>query len=140
MSQHANNGGSNNQAVFSQIGDGNSLRNHIAVSSMRDISSYDVKKVKFASDKENVEPESAGDDQVLVVDSKTKKAALKNKKQDDFKTKKDSIINLLDLNNTKSDSQKVSKQLAMQRKHAKQAQAKKFKSISWKQVLEEKEK
>jgi hypothetical protein len=28
----------------------------------------------------------------------------------------------------------------MQRKHAKQAQAKKFKSINWKQVLEEKEK
>lgn len=39
--------------VFSQIGDGNSLRNQIAVSSMRDISSYDVKKVKFAQDKEN---------------------------------------------------------------------------------------
>jgi hypothetical protein len=28
----------------------------------------------------------------------------------------------------------------MQRKHAKQAQARKFKSINWKQVLEEKEK
>lgn len=66
--------------MFSQIGDGNSLRNHIAVSSMRDISSYDVKKVKFASDKENVEPDSAADDQQVVVDSKTKKAALKNKK------------------------------------------------------------
>ncbi len=47
---------------------------------MRDISSYDVKKVKFASDKENGEADSAADDQQVVVDSKTKKAALKNKK------------------------------------------------------------
>jgi hypothetical protein len=54
-----------------------------------------------------------------VVDSKTKKAALKNKKQDDFKSKKDSIISLLDLNNTRSESQKTAKQLTMQRKHAK---------------------
>lgn len=75
-----------------------------------------------------------------MVDSKTKKAALKNKKQDDFKSKKDSIISLLDLNNTRSESQKTAKQLTMQRKHAKQAQARKFKSINWKQVLEEKEK
>ena len=43
------------------------------------------------------------------MDSKTKKAALKNKKQDDFKSKKESIINLLDLNSTKSDSQKTAK-------------------------------
>lgn len=61
------------------------------------------------------------------MDSKTKKAALKNKKQDDFKSKKDSIIGLLDLNNSRSDQQKVAKQLAVQRKNAKQAQAKKFK-------------
>ena len=109
---------------------------------MRDISSYDVKKVKFAaSDKENMEPESAAtEDQVMVVDSKTKKAAFKNKKQDDFKTKKDNIIGLLDLNNSRSEQQKTAKQLAIQRKHAKQAQARKFKSINWKQVLEEKEK
>ena len=109
---------------------------------MRDISSYDVKKVKFAADKENTDPDSVQptEDQVMVVDSKTKKAALKNKKQDDFKSKKDSIIGLLDLNNTRSESQKTAKQLTVQRKHAKQAQARKFKSINWKQVLEEKEK
>ena len=107
---------------------------------MRDISSYDVKKVKFAgADKENTDPDSV-QPEVIVVDSKTKKAALKNKKQDDFKSKKDSIIGLLDLNNTRSESQKTAKQLTMQKKHAKQAQARKFKSISWKQVLKEKEK
>jgi hypothetical protein len=50
--------GDTHQPIFSQIGDGNSLRNQIAVSQMRDISSYDVKKVKFAADKENTDPDS----------------------------------------------------------------------------------
>jgi|LauGreDrversion4_2_1035121.scaffolds.fasta_scaffold126541_4 hypothetical protein len=39
------------------IGDGNSFKNHMAVHSLRDISSYDVKKVKFTD--ENQEPEAA---------------------------------------------------------------------------------
>ena len=42
------------------IGDGNSLRNQLAVQSLRDISSYDVKKIKASTDKENQEPNSLG--------------------------------------------------------------------------------
>jgi hypothetical protein len=39
------------------VGDGNSLRNQLAVQSMRDISTYDVKKVKFvdSTEKENIQ-------------------------------------------------------------------------------------
>jgi hypothetical protein len=77
---------------------------------------------------------------VVMVSSKSRKAENKNKKVDDFKTKKDSILAMLDLNSNRSETQKVAKQLITQRKQAKQAQAKKHKVVTWKQVLEEKEK
>ena len=54
-SQHSN----SQMMVLSQqrkvgaVGDGNSLRNQMAIQSMRDISQYDVKKVKFVDYKEN---------------------------------------------------------------------------------------
>jgi hypothetical protein len=34
------------------------LRNQLAVQSLRDISNYDVKKIKTSSEKENLEPEN----------------------------------------------------------------------------------
>lgn len=95
------------------IGDGNSLRNQLAVQSMRDISSYDVKKVKFAnSDKEN---ESGNEDAEMapVETSKQKRVALKNKKQEEFDKQRDKVVSFLDLNEeTTPASGKLAKQVA----------------------------
>ena len=75
---------------------------------MRDISSYDVKKVKFAGEKENLDPAGVveQEDQQMIVqtNSKTRKADVRNKKVDDFKSKKDTILGMLDLNSSKSDT------------------------------------
>lgn len=77
---------------------------------MRDISNYDVKKVKFANsdDKENEDVEMAP-----VESSKQKRVALKNKKQEDFEKQRDKIVSFLDLNEEINPaSGKLAKQIA----------------------------
>lgn len=53
---------------------------------MRDISMYEVKKVKFAED-------SAKDEAIIMqVDSKTRKVLARNKKEEDFEKRKEKIL------------------------------------------------
>ena len=65
---------------------------------MRDISSYDVKKVKESMpnpDAENLNPVVPVDKK---LDTKARKAAVKNNKVKEFEEKKERILGMLDLN------------------------------------------
>jgi hypothetical protein len=83
------------------IGDGNSFKNHMAVHSLRDISSYDVKKVKFTD--ENQEPEAAS--------KKQQRVELKAKKVNEIEKKKAGLLSFFDLNESEPVG-KLAKQLA----------------------------
>jgi hypothetical protein len=54
---------------------------------MRDISMYEVKKVKFAEDSAN-----DAKDEAMQVDSKTRKVLARNKKEEDYEKRKEKIL------------------------------------------------
>ncbi len=77
---------------------------------MRDISQYDVKKVKFNESEIQQQP----DEDLLLerqTQSKHNKAALKNKRADEFANKRDHILKHLDLNEEASSKGKMAKQV-----------------------------
>lgn len=86
---------------------------------MRDISSYDVKKVKFdfATGSTSGDEEDKNDTPVVqqTMDSKNRRVALKNKKADDFNRKREGILAALDLNDDENDKPigKLAKQVAL---------------------------
>jgi hypothetical protein len=55
---------------------------------MRDISMYEVKKVKFAEDSAN-----DAKDEAMQADSKTRKVLARNKKEEDYEKRKEKILN-----------------------------------------------
>jgi len=61
------------------------------VQQMRDISMYDVKKVKFAEDGA---PDGTDEkDEAMQVDSKTRRVLARNKKEEDYERRKEKILN-----------------------------------------------
>jgi hypothetical protein len=58
---------------------------------MRDISMYEVKKVKFAEDGANAGAEDSKDE-AMQLDSKTRRVLARNKKEEDYERRKVKIL------------------------------------------------
>lgn len=146
MSQLSQLGQQMSQAVLSQrggsglIGDGNSLRNQLALQSMRDISSYDVKKVKFAEDGTADQENQPANE--LANKSKNYRNALKNKKQEELEEKRAKVLSALDLNEEPPVQGKLAKQLHQLRKArgGNKKIPRKTRGVTWSQVIEERPK
>ncbi|CDW83022.1 UNKNOWN [Stylonychia lemnae] len=117
-----------------KIGDGNSLKNQLALLTTRDITQLDIKKVQAFTEvnKENIDPQ-------IHIDFQNKNQKnLKILKKDQIEQQKVSILNGLNLNNDFSVS-KFGKQLTQQRKIRQGKKLRRFKHLTWDNIIEEKE-